>query len=185
MADYTLAEHPFPLGSPAPDFSLVGTDGQTHALASFDAKSILALVFMCNHCPYVQAYVDRLIGLQRQFGGRGVQLIGINPNDETRYPDDSLEKMIEMAQATGLNFPYLRDSTQVVAQAYHAERTPQVFVFDAERRLRYTGGIDNHYRDPAAVTERPLHDALKALVEGRPVLKPEAHFIGCSVKWVE
>jgi peroxiredoxin len=185
MADYALAENPFPIGSLAPDFFLSGVDGDTYSLASFESKPILVVVFMCNHCPYVQAYIERLIALQTQFGDQGVQLVGINPNDETRYPDDSLEKMVEMVRTSGLNFLYLRDSSQTVARAYHAERTPQVFVFDRERKLRYTGGIDNNYRDLAAVTERPLEDALNALVEGREVLKPEAHFIGCSVKWSE
>lgn len=185
MADYTLAENPFSIGSSAPDFSLLGVDGLTYSLSSFEAKPILVVVFMCNHCPYVQAYIERLIVLQTQFGEQGVQLVGINPNDETRYPDDSLEKMVEMVQTSGLNFPYLRDVSQTVAMAYHAERTPQVFVFDRERKLRYTGGIDDNYRDASAATEKPLEDALQALVEGREVFKPEAHFIGCSVKWSE
>lgn len=185
MADYTLPEHAFPLGSKAPDFFLNGTDGKHHSLETYQHKPILAIVFMCNHCPYVVAYLDRLIALQEKFAEKGVQFIGINPNDEIRYPTDSLLHMKELVQEKGLNFPYLRDEFQKVAQMYHAERTPQVFVFDQERKLRYTGGIDNNYKDAAAATERPLEDALNALVEGREVEKPEAHFIGCSVKWFE
>lgn len=185
MADYTLADNPFPLGSSAPNFSLPATDGGAHTLASFEAAKVLVVVFMCNHCPYVQAYLDRLIDLQERFREQGVRFVGINPNDERRYPDDSLGKMKVLVEEVGLNFPYLRDTEQVVTQAYHAERTPQVFVFDESRKLVYTGGIDNHYADPDKVTERPLQDALLALVEGRPISKPIAHFIGCSVKWVE
>lgn len=185
MADYTLAQNPFPIGSSAPDFDLKGVDGQRHGLKDHVEKPILVVAFICNHCPYVQAYLDRLMELQRAFADRGVQFLGINPNDDMRYPDDSFENMVKMAEEITMNFPYLRDEDQSVAKAYHAERTPQIFVFDRDRKLRYTGGIDNNYAQPEAVTERPLKNALEALVAGREVLKPEAHFIGCSVKWRE
>jgi peroxiredoxin len=185
MADYKLADNPFPIGSDAPDFHLKGVDGGMHSLETYEGKLILCVMFICNHCPYVQAYLERIVDLQARFEEKGVQLIGVNPNDVTRYPDDSFEHMVELAAEKHFNFPYLQDDTQEMAQAYHAERTPQVFVFDAERKLRYTGGIDNGCKEPEAVTERPLEDALNALVDGREIEKPEAHFIGCSVKWTE
>lgn len=184
MADYTLAYNPFPIGSSAPDFELKGVDGQMHSLEFYASAPFLVIAFICNHCPYVQAYIDRMIDFQKVFKSKGVQFVGINPNDATRYPDDSYESMVTMAREVGLNFPYLCDETQEVAKAYHAERTPQLFVFGADRKLRYTGGIDDSYDDLDAVTQRPLYDALCALTEGREVLKPQAHFIGCSVKWI-
>lgn len=183
MADYTLAQNPFPLGELAPDFNLKGVDGEMYSLATYADKSVLVIAFVCNHCPYVMAYWDRLKALQETFGAQGVHIIGINSNDDVNYPDDSYENMVELYSSEGLNFSYLRDETQDVAKAYHAERTPQVFVFDADRKLRYTGGIDNSYNDPENVTETPLKDALEALLEGREVEKPEAHSVGCSVKW--
>ena len=111
--------------------------------------------------------------------------VGINSNDVENYPDDSYDHMVAMAREQGLNFDYLRDEDQAVAKAFHMERTPQFFVFDKERKLRYTGGFDDNYKDPAAVTEHPLEDAILDLLEGREVQKPIAHFIGCSVKWRE
>lgn len=183
MADYTLAQHPFPLGDPAPDFELPGVDGQVYSLASFEGSPIVIIVFMCNHCPYLQAYTNRLIALQNEFAPHGVRFLGINPNDASNYPEDDFEHMKVYAERWGLNFPYVRDETQDVARAYRAERTPQVFVFDEHRALRYTGGIDDNYRDVHAVNDTPLFDALTDLLHHREVEKPVAHFIGCSVKW--
>src|SRR3990167_1558337 len=140
MADYQLANHPFTIGSFAPDFDLKGVDGGMHSLASYAKFSILVVAAVCNHCPYVQAYLNRLVDFQARYLEHGVKVIGINPNDATRYPDDSFEKMVETAMERGFNFDYLRDENQAVAMAYHFERTPQFFVFDKERRLRYTGG---------------------------------------------
>ncbi|HCW32211.1 MAG: thioredoxin-like protein [Candidatus Peregrinibacteria bacterium GW2011_GWE2_39_6] len=183
MAEYTLPANPFPLSSKAPIFTLPGVDGQNHSLKEYKDKPFLVIIFMCNHCPYVQAYLDRLIALQNQFTKKGVQFLGINSNDETTYPDDSFENMVKMANSINLNFPYLRDETQKIAKNYHAERTPQVFVFNQKRQLVYEGGIDNSYSEPENTTETPLKDALMALTQGQKILKPEANFIGCSIKW--
>ena len=185
MSDYTLAQTPFPLGSPAPDFNLKGVDGKMHSLDSYQHFSILVIAAVCNHCPYVQAYLQRMIDLQSKYAHRGVTFVGINSNDEQIYPEDSFDHMVAMAREQGFNFDYLRDEDQAVAKAFHMERTPQFFVFDAERKLRYMGGLDNNYKDAAAVTEHPLEDAILDLLEGREVQKPVAHFIGCSVKWRE
>lgn len=185
MADYQLADNPFPIGSLAPDFNLKGVDGVMHSLESYGEFPVLVVAAMCNHCPYVQAYLNRLIDFQARYEGRGVKVVGINSNDVMRYPDDSFEKMVEMVKERGFNFDYLRDDDQITAQAYHFERTPQFFVFDAERTLRYAGGFDDGCRDATQVTERPLEDAVVALLEGRVVARPEAPSIGCSLKWVE
>ena len=185
MADYQLADHPFPIGSFAPNFDLKGVDGEMHSLISYAAFPVLVVAAVCNHCPYVQAYLNRLIDFQARYLERGVKVIGINSNDATRYPDDSFGKMVEIAMERGFNFDYLRDENQVVARAYHFERTPQFFVFDQERRLCYTGGFDDGCRDASQVTERPLEDAVCALLDGLEILRPEALSIGCSLKWVE
>ncbi len=181
MAEYTLAENPFPIGAQAPDFELLGVDGEKHTLANYENKDVLVIAFVCNHCPYVMAYWDRLKVLVEEFGD--VQFVGINSNDDVNYPDDSYEKMIELVKSEGIGFPYLRDETQEVAKSYHAERTPQVFVFDKERKLVYTGGIDDSCRDAEQVGEQMLRNALLALGEGREIEKPEAPSIGCSIKW--
>lgn len=183
MAEYTLAANPFPLGAPAPDFDLLGADGAHHTLASYVDKDFLVVAFVCNHCPYVMAYWSRLKKLAEEFARQGVQFIGINSNDDMNYPDDSYEKMVELVAREGINFPYLRDESQNTAHAYHAERTPQIFVFDKTRCLVYTGGIDNSCKDPEKVTEETLKNALLALVEGHKIEKPEAPSIGCSIKW--
>ncbi len=181
MAEYTLAANPFPLGASAPDFEMLGADGETYTLASFADKDVLVVAFVCNHCPYVIAYWDRLEALRAEF--EEVQFVGVNSNDDVNYPDDSYEKMVELMEREEIGFPYLRDETQNIAKAYHAERTPQVFVFNKERKLVYTGGIDDSCRDPEQVGEQMLRDALLALREGHEIQKPEAPSIGCSIKW--
>jgi peroxiredoxin len=185
MAEFTLAENPFPIGSPAPDFSLKCVDGEIHDLGSFKDYPVLVIAAVCNHCPYVQAYLDRMVELQRKYMDSKVLFVGINSNDESRYPDDSYDNMVLATQIKGLNFHYLRDEDQSAAKAYHMERTPQFFVFDAERKLRYSGGFDDNHQDPSAVTDRPLEEAIVALLHGNEVLRPEAPSIGCSLKWKE
>ncbi len=174
---------PLTIGDPAPTFSLPGTDGRTHSLDGLSGKPVLVVVFSCNHCPYVQAYEDRLVAIQRDYAGRGVQLIAINSNDDVNYPEDSLEQMVARAKAKGFNFPYLRDASQEVARAYGATHTPQLFVFDRDRSLRYTGKIDDNWQHPAAVTRRYLRDVLDALLSDRAPAESQTHAIGCTIKW--
>ncbi|MDE1838237.1 MAG: thioredoxin family protein, partial [Euryarchaeota archaeon] len=131
------------LGEPAPDFSLPAVDGKTYSLHDFAAAKALAIVFSCNHCPYVQAYERRLIAVQSDYAAKLARLALINSNDAAAYPEDSFERMAERGQSLGYNFPYLRDETQRVARAYGATHTPQLFVFGPDRRLAYTGKIDD------------------------------------------
>src|SRR5437867_948868 len=113
-----------------PQFTgLPGTDGKFHSASDLGDKPILVIVFSCNHCPYVRAYEDRMISLQRDYGQKGVQLVAINSNDTMNYPDDSFEKMVLRANEKGFNFLYLRDEHQSVAEAFGATHTPQFFVF--------------------------------------------------------
>ncbi len=171
------------IGDKAPDFKLPGTDGKTYSLESFRGKNVLVVVFMCNHCPYVQGSIERIKLIQAEYGIKGIQVVGINANDEINYPDDSFDKMIEMSKSRMLNFPYLRDEDQTVANAYGAQCTPECFVFDGHRTLRYHGRIDNSPKDASAVQMTDLSNALDSLIHNRKVSIELTPAIGCSIKW--
>ncbi len=172
------------IGDKAPEFTLPGVDGKDHSLRDYDDYPVVVVMFTCNHCPYVKAYDDRIIALQEEFKERGVRFIGINSNEDVNYPEDSFENMIKKANDKKLNYPYLRDESQEVARAYGASYTPHIFVFDKERRLRYTGKIDDNWRDPSRVKEHYLRDAIVEILEGKEVSQPETYAIGCTIKWV-
>ena len=174
-----------PLGSPASDFSLPGTDGETYSLESFKAKDVLVLIFMCNHCPYVKATVERFIQLQNHFQNQSVQIVGINPNDASRYPDDSFESMVHISKELNFSFPYLCDESQEVAQAYHAVCTPDIFVYNKERKLSYRGRLDDNWKEPKKVTHESLKEAIRAILEGHEVPFDQVPSMGCSIKWKE
>lgn len=171
------------LGTPAPDFRLRGTDDALHALGDFADQPILLVLFICNHCPYVRALEDRIVALHREYAGRGVQLVAINPNDPTRYPDDDLASMKARAREKGYEFPYLVDETQDVARAYGAVCTPDLFLYGPDRRLAYHGRFDDNWKDEAAVRRRDLHDAIEALLAGRAPAPDQVPSMGCSIKW--
>lgn len=171
------------IGDKAPDFSLQGVDRNVYSLSSFKGKKILIIVFMCNHCPYVQAYLERIKSIQSDFGIKSVQVVGINSNDEINYPDDSFEKMVEMSRAKKLNFPYLRDKEQSAASDYGAQCTPECFVFDSERKLMYHGRIDDNYKDENAVKTYDLRNAVNSIIHNQKVAIELTHAIGCSIKW--
>ena len=172
-----------PLGTSAPPFSLPGVDGETRSLDSFSDAELLVVVFTCNHCPYAIACEDRLIAIQRDYAGKGVQLVAINPNDAVNYPDDSFDKMKVRAAEKSFNFPYLRDESQEVARAYDAACTPDVFVFDRDRKLLYNGRIDDNWQQPDRVTRNELREVLDAALEGRGVDFEHTPSMGCSIKW--
>jgi peroxiredoxin len=168
-----------PFGSSAPDFALPGIDGKTHTLAEFPDKKALVVVFMCNHCPYVQAVWPKLIELQKEFSDTGVQFVGINSNDAEDYPEDGFEKMKEYAAERRMNFPYLRDETQEVAKKYGAVCTPDIFVYQQSASsnnqfaLAYHGRIEND----------EMATALKALIKGKKPSQDQKPSMGCSIKW--
>ena len=170
------------LGAPAPDFDLPGVDGKKHSLASYKDKPVLVVIFSCNHCPYVKAYEDRLVSIQRDYAARGVQFVAINSNDDKAYPEDSFQEMVKRSKEKGFNFPYLRDESQKVVEAYGGVCTPHVFAFDAGRRLRYRGRIDDSKEEPK-VTTHDLRNALDDLVAGKTVRVPDTRPFGCSIKW--
>ncbi|MFH0991145.1 MAG: thioredoxin family protein [bacterium] len=172
------------IGTVIPEFSaLPGTDSKQYSLSTFNEKKVLVIVFSCNHCPYVKAYEERMKAFQQDYEGKGVQLVAINANDTKDYPDDDFESMVKRAQEKGFNYPYLRDENQIVASAFNATHTPQFFVFDAERKLRYIGKMDDNYQDPSAVKSTYLRNAVDAILSGQEVAEPETFSIGCTIKW--
>lgn len=178
-----LESLPLHLGKEIIPFSLPATDGKGYGPLDFQDKEILVVIFMCNHCPYIQATIDRMIAIQQDYQAKGVQLIGINANDAENYPDDSFEAMQVWTAEKGMNFPYLYDESQEVAKAYQAQCTPDIYVFDQARLLRYHGRIDDNWKDESAVTKQELREALEALLEGRPVSEDQKPSMGCSIKW--
>lgn len=171
------------IGDKAIAFTLPGVDGKRHALGDYAGKKAVVVIFSCNHCPYVRAWEDRIIQIQSDYAGKGVQLVAINANDAVKYPDDSFPKMQERAKEKGFNFPYLYDESQEVARAYGAERTPEVFLFDQGGILRYHGTVDDNYEDPKAVKSHYLRDALDAVLAGKTPATPETPPKGCTIKW--
>jgi peroxiredoxin len=179
-------------GSPAPDFSLPGIDGKIHKLSEYKSSPLLMVMFICNHCPTSQLYEGRMKKLVADYKGKGVAFVGIQPNDpravrlsEMGYTDvgDSFEEMKVRAEHRKFNFPYLNDgATQTVTQAFGAQATPHVFLFDKERKLRYEGRIDDSQRESAVKTQ-DARMALEALLAGKPVPVAHTPSFGCSTKW--
>ena len=174
-----------PLGAPCPDFRLPAVDGQIHARDDFRGAPALVVLFICNHCPYVQAIEDRLIALQRDYAPRGVQLVGICSNDPTDYPDDRPDRLLARWRAKGYGFPYLIDTGQGVARAFKAVCTPDMYVFDREFRLAYHGRLDDDWQHPTKVTRQDMRAALDAVLAGQPVPTEQPPSIGCSIKWTK
>jgi peroxiredoxin len=186
-------EHPtLAIGSPAPDFALPGIDGNTHRLADYAKPKVLVIVFTCNHCPTAQLYESRIKKLAEDYCGKDVALVAIEPNDpdavrpsELAWTDvnDDFEGMKIRAAYRHFNFPYLYDgATQSVARAYGPKATPHVFIFDAQRRLRYEGRVDSSQRESLVKTQ-DARNAIDALLADQPVAVPHTGVFGCSTKW--
>src|SRR5260370_9638911 len=181
------------IGAQAPDFCLPGIDGQTHCLKDYAESKVLVIVFTCNHCPTAQLYEQRIRQLAADYKDKGVTLVAIEPNnpnavrlDEMGYTDvgDSLDDMKTRAPYRAFNFPYLCDGeTQSVSRAYGPSATPHLFIFDAQRKLRYQGRVDNNPREPL-VTTRDARHAIDAVLAGNPVAVPKTPSVGCSTKWM-
>lgn len=171
------------IGDHAPAFSLPGVDGQDHSLADHADKAAVAVIFSCNHCPYVLAWEDRMLRLQADYAPQGVQFLVINANNAQTHPQDSFEQMQVRAREKAFKFPYLHDESQAVAKAYGAQRTPEVFLFDGQGKLRYHGTIDDNYDDPNAVRKQYLKDALDAVLAGQTPMVESTPAVGCTIKW--
>jgi peroxiredoxin len=174
-----------PLGSRAPDFSLpdVVTGKSVTREAAARPKGMLAM-FICRHCPFVKHVQDELASLGRDYAHSGVGIVAISANDESGHPEDSPEKLAEMAKELGFQFPYLFDESQEVARAYEAQCTPDFFLYDALGRLVYRGQLDDSRPgNDVPVTGKDLRAALDALIEGAPVSGDQKPSIGCNIKW--
>ena len=171
------------IGDKALTFNLPATDGKSYSLDSFNDKKAVVVVFSCVHCPYVLAWEDRLIDLQNEFAGRGVSFLVICSNDAVKYPQDGFDNMQAHAEEKNYPFPFLHDESQEVAAAYGAERTPEIFLFDGDRKLVFHGAVDDNYEDPGAVKEHYLKDALEAVTSGKTPSQQTVPLRGCSIKW--
>lgn len=167
------------IGQQALDFKLPDTAGRMH---SPDGKPATVVVFTCNHCPYALAWHDRIMDAARSYSDRGVRFLAINSNDAGRYPRDSFEAMKRRVDDERWTVPYLHDESQEVARAFGAKTTPDVFVLDSDRRLRYRGAPDSDYDDPSQ-NAAWLRQALDAVLGGGEPERAETRPVGCSIKW--
>jgi peroxiredoxin len=171
------------IGVGAPDFgNLLGVDGERYSLSSFQDKKLLALLFISNGCPTVKACQDRMIKIQKDYSGDGVQLIALNSNNSYLSPADTYAEMVLRVRDKGFNFPYVKDEDKTVARTYGAICTPHVFLLDEERKLRYKGRIDDS-RNPERVTVSDLRNAIDDLLAKRLVRASETTPFGCSIVW--
>ena len=170
------------IGAKAPAFSLVNAaDGATVTMKPDDGN-IKAVIFTCNACPYAKAFEARIIEVANRFGRQGVKFYAIDPNDDVKYPDESLANMKARATEKEYPFPYLKDGNSAIAKAYGARVTPHVFVVDGTGAVRYRGFIDDSAK-PAERQNTGLTDALGALVNGRDPVNTDTKAFGCGIKW--
>lgn len=174
-----------PLGTVAPDFQLPDVvSGKTLSLQELKSDIATLIMFICNHCPYVKHVQAQLVALAKDYQPRGVSVIAINANDVANYPEDSPEKMREVAKQWGYPFPYLYDETQTVAKAYDAACTPDFYLFDKDLKCVYRGQLDEaRPKNTLPVTGKDLRAALEAVLAGQPVSSEQKPSIGCNIKW--
>ena len=175
-----------PLGTQAPDFSLVNVDGRTVSLAELRKSPALVVIFMCNHCPFVKHVASELARFGQEYQQQGVAVVGISSNDVPSHPDDSPEQMVHEAEAQGYTFPYLFDEDQQVAKDYKAACTPDFYLFDGQQKLVYRGQFDASRPDSGIpVTGEDLRRAVDAVLAGDPLPAHQQASIGCNIKWKE
>ena len=172
------------LDVPAPDFRLPATDGRTYALADVAGENGTVIVFICNHCPYVKAVIDRLVADARVLAADGIGLAAICSNDATGYPEDSFANMKRFALVHKFPFPYLHDETQAVARAYGAVCTPDYFGYGRDRKLKYRGRLDEGRTEPPPKgARRELVEAMRSIAATGAAPKDQIPSVGCSIKW--
>ncbi len=173
-----------PLGTVAPDFRLPDPSGRTYYLADFKKAPALLVAFICNHCPYVKLMRDEFARFARDYEQRGLAIVAVNSNDVSAHVEDDPAHMAEVSAASGFTFPYLYDETQEVAKAYHAACTPDLFLFDRERRLVYRGQFDDaRPGNGRPVTGADLRAAADAILAGLRVSTNQKPSLGCNIKW--
>ncbi len=174
-----------PLGTPAPTFSLPDVvSGETISLETFEGRKALLVMFICRHCPYVVHVQEELARLGRDYAEKPLGIVAISANDVANYPEDAPERLKDMARKLGFQFPYCYDESQQTAKAYTAACTPDLFLFDGDRRLVYRGQLDaSRPGNGIAVTGKDLRTAIEAVLAGQPVSGQQIPSIGCNIKW--
>lgn len=170
-------------GQPAPDFSLPGVDGKAWSLANARGPKGLLVMFICNHCPYVQAVRQRIVRDAKELQALGINSIAIMSNDPTDYPEDSFDNMKKVAKEFGFPFPYVMDETQEVAKRYGAVCTPDFFGYNADLQLQYRGRLDESRKETVANARRDLFDAMKQVALTGQGPREQIPSMGCSIKW--
>lgn len=191
MPVYTPEKPEF--GQDCPDFSLPSIHPNTdsnlenkiYSLKDFKNQNPLVVLFICNHCPYVQAIEDRLIQLGHDLKKRNINMVAICSNDAVTYPDDSFEKLQKRAIEKKYPFYYLHDESQSVAKKFGAICTPDYFVYDHNLKLAYRGRLDDSWKEPSKVTTRELYEAVLELSEHKKISRPQTPSMGCSIKWIK
>ncbi|MGE4131686.1 MAG: thioredoxin family protein [Bdellovibrionales bacterium] len=174
---------PGELGSACPEFKLKSVTGEWVTKSDFDDSEALVIGFICNHCPYVKAIEDRLIAASHDWSDLGVRFIGICSNDSTDHSEDRPEELLKRWHDKHYEFPYLIDEDQSVARSFGAVCTPDFFLYGPDRKLVYRGRLDDSWRDPSQVRAHELDDAVKAVLDKRPVNSVQKPSMGCSIKW--
>jgi len=167
----------------APEFDLLGVDGKRYRPATARGPNGLLVMFICNHCPYVKAVIDRIVRDCRELAAQGIGSIAVMSNDPADYPEDSFDSMKRVARDKGFPFPYVLDETQDVARAYGAACTPDFFGFDSKLELKYRGRLDASRRDPVPNARRELYEAMVQVAKSGTGPKEQVASIGCSIKW--
>lgn len=170
-------------GAPAPAFSLPGVDGRTYTLADVRGEKGLLVMFICNHCPYVKAVLDRIIRDARELKTHGINTVAIMSNDPTDYPEDSFDNMKKLATERGFPFPYLLDESQAVAKSFGAVCTPDFFGYNKNLELQYRGRLDESRKDPVPNARRDLFEAMKLVAQTGQGPQDQVPSMGCSIKW--
>ena len=170
-------------GWKAVDFDLAGVDGRRHTLASARGPNGLLVMFICNHCPYVKAVIERIVRDTKELAAQGIGSIAIMSNDPTDYPEDSFDNMVKVARAKDFPFPYVLDETQEVAKTYLAQCTPDFFGFNAKLELQYRGRLDASGRQAVPNARRELYEAMVSVAKTGLGPKDQTPSIGCSIKW--
>jgi len=166
-----------------PDMTLKNVHHKTVNLQSLVGEKGLLIAFTCNHCPYAIAVWPRLIRHAKTLREQGINVVAVNPNIHPDFPEDSIPAMQDKITEWGIDFPYLADETQACAKAFDAQCTPDLYMFDEQRKLYYHGRIDDYWKDEAKVSREELLPAVDALLAGKPAPQPQHPTIGCSIKW--
>lgn len=172
-----------PLGTKMVDFELKDPQGKLYKGFELFGKRGLLVVFTCNHCPYALAVWPRLIRLAQYARAAGINTVAINPNIHPNYPDDAPDKMLLKIKEWKIDFPYLVDETQKVADHFKAQCTPDIYLYDDKKQLVYHGRLDDNWQDESKVTREELKEAINNLAAGKPIPKDQKPSMGCSIKW--